>query len=80
MDNEQDILDPNTDPEKYMAARVRQYVEGIEYIAKSGTNDDSTRLKAYSTLLNKVMPDKTKMDLDIKSQAPYDALKKALEG
>ncbi len=81
MNDKIDILDPNvTDPEKYMAGRVKEYIADIEYIAKHGTNDDSTKLKACTVLLNKIMPDRTKMDVDIKNQAPYEILMKQLKG
>lgn len=71
-----DDLDKNMCPDKYLEGRVMEYVKGIEAIAQTGSNEDSTRLKAYTTLLNKRVPDITKMDLDIKNTSPYELFMK----
>jgi hypothetical protein len=59
---------------EYLEHKKMQIIKGIESIADTGTQDDSTRLKAHALLLGKIMPDQTKLSVDVRSKAPYDAL------
>lgn len=63
----------------YLEEQQRAIIDRIIDLSKSGENTDSVKLKANVTLLNKLVPDRTKMELDLKSVAPYDMLKAALK-
>lgn len=63
----------------YLEEKQKEIIDRILELSKSGKNEESVKLKANVTLLNKLVPDRTKMELDLKSQAPYDMLKAALE-
>ncbi len=65
---------------EYLEHKKKQVIEKIEALADSGTQYDAVKLKALQVLLNKVMPDRTKLDVDIKNNAPYDMLMKNLKG
>lgn len=67
------------DPHDYLAAMEQEVVKNIYDIGKEGTNDDSTRLNAWKVLFNKIRPDKTRLDISIKSRAPYDLIMQAIE-
>ncbi|HEY6020121.1 MAG TPA: hypothetical protein VIY48_09530 [Candidatus Paceibacterota bacterium] len=63
---------------EYLEKKQQEIITRIEVLAQTGKNDDAVKLKANSVLLNKIMPDRTKMDVDVRSNAPYDMLRKAL--
>jgi hypothetical protein len=63
----------------YLEKIQKQTVDNIIELSNTGTEKDSVRLKANQVILNKLVPDRTKMDLDIKNNAPYDVLLKSLE-
>ena len=79
----EDILDLDTTNMGVLEIKAeykRRILNKIWAIANSGEKgDDEVRLKALQVILAKIMPDKTKMEVDVKSQAPYAALVKALE-
>lgn len=67
------------DPNDYLAVLEQEVVNNIYAIGRVGTNDDSTKLKAWHILFNKIRPDKTRLDIHIKSKAPYELIMKAIE-
>lgn len=64
---------------EYLEGKHKEIIGRIEELSKTGKNEDSVKLKANVTLLNKILPDRTKMELDLKSKAPYDMLREALK-
>jgi hypothetical protein len=62
----------------YLEEKEKEVFEKIWTIACEGQADDSVKLKALQGLYNKIRPDRTKLDLDVKSQAPYEALMRNL--
>ena len=64
---------------EYLEKIQKDCIDRIISLSKSGMPDDAVKLKANTTLLNKLVPDRTKMDLDIKNQAPYEFLLKNLK-
>lgn len=69
----------NLDPQKYLQLKIMEIIGRIEKLARNGKPEETVKLKANQVLLNKIMPDMNRLDLDIKSVAPYEALKKAIE-
>jgi hypothetical protein len=63
----------------YLESKQKEILDRIIDLSVNGENTDSVKLKANVTLLNKLVPDRTKMELDIKSKAPYDMLRDALD-
>ena len=63
----------------YLEEKEKDIFNKIWTIACEGQSDDAVKLKALMGLYNKVRPDRTKLDLDVKSTAPYEALLKNLE-
>ena len=63
----------------YLNEKEMEVFNKIWVIACEGQSDDAVKLKALMGLYNKVRPDRTKLDLDVKSTAPYEALLKNLE-
>ena len=63
----------------YLELKQKAIIDNIWALAQSSEPQDAVKLKANTVLLNKLVPDRTKMELDLKSQAPYEMLKKALE-
>ena len=63
---------------EYLESLQKAAVDNAWQLAQTGGNEDSVKLKANQLILNKLIPDRTKMDLDIKSNAPYDLLLKNL--
>ena len=58
----------------YLEKFQKKTLDRVLEIAESGTEKDAVKLKANTALLNKLLPDRTKMDLDVKAQAPYDKI------
>lgn len=66
-----------TEPKEYILQRAETILNRIESIAISGTNKDSTKLKANLALLNKILPDsRTAEENDNKS--PFERLMESL--
>ena len=63
----------------YLEGKQKEVLEGIWSLAQIGEPSDAVKLKALTTMLNKLVPDRTKMELDVKSTAPYETLLKNLE-
>lgn len=63
----------------YLEEKEKEIFDKIWKVACDGQSDDSVKLKALQGLYNKIRPDRTKLDLDVKSTAPYEALLKNLE-
>lgn len=64
---------------EYIEKIQKKTVDNIIALSESGTEKDAVKLKANQVLLNKLVPDRTKMDLDIRSQAPYEKIMEQLE-
>lgn len=67
------------DPKDYLEQREREIFNAIWEIGQNGKPDDNVKLKALTKLYDKIRPDRTKMEMDIKVQAPYDLLLKNLK-
>ena len=63
----------------YIEKFQKRTVNKILKLSESGTEKDSVKLKANLAILSKLVPDRTKMELDMRNSAPYDLLKKHLE-
>lgn len=74
-----EITEKDFDAITYLEHKIKEVIERIEGLAVLSEPKDSVKLKANIALLNKILPDRTKMDLDIKNSAPYELLKKHLE-
>ena len=59
---------------EYLEEMEKSVVDRIVDISMTGKESDAVRLKANTTLLNKLLPDRTKMEVDVRSAAPYDKL------
>lgn len=66
-------------PLDYLDVKEKEIFTHIYNIGLTGTNDDSTRLKALTTLFGKIRPDKTRLDVSMKSVAPYDTIMNAIK-
>lgn len=64
---------------EYLEGMYKATIDRIESLARDGKPEDAVKLKANSTLLNKLLPDRTKMELDIASKSPYEMLLRNLE-
>ena len=62
----------------YLEKLQKKVVDNIIRLSEEGTEKDSVKLKANQVLLNKLVPDRTKLDVDIRSQAPYDRIMEQL--
>jgi hypothetical protein len=63
----------------YLEKLQKKVVDNIIRLSEDGTEKDAVKLKANTTLLNKLVPDRTKLDVDIRSQAPYDKIMEQIE-
>lgn len=63
----------------YLEKFQKKTIDRVLEIAENGTEKDAVKLKANTALLNKLLPDRTKMDLDVRAQAPYDKILEQLE-
>ena len=63
----------------YLHRLDRQIIQRIDHIARLGEAGDSVKLKANIALLNKILPDLTRADLEIRSEAPYKKIAKFIE-
>jgi hypothetical protein len=61
---------------EYLEGFQKKTIDNIQKIAEDGTEKDAVKLKANQVLLNKLLPDRTKMDLDIHNMSPYEFWKK----
>lgn len=62
----------------YLEQLQKQIVDRIVRLSEEGTERDAVKLKANQVLLNKLVPDRTKLDVDIRSQAPYEKIMEQL--
>jgi hypothetical protein len=65
-----------SDPVAYVGKYTKMAVDNIVKIAKEGMPEDAVRLKANSVLLNKIVPDQTKVEMDMGKMAPYELFMK----
>ena len=63
----------------YLEKFQKKVIDKIVTLSETGTEKDSVKLKANQAILNKLLPDRTKMDLDVKNNAPYEILLKQLK-
>ena len=63
----------------YLEEKEKEIFDKIWVLAEQGKMDDAVKLKALQGLFNKIRPDRTKLDLDVKSTAPYEVLLKNLK-
>ena len=66
-------------PVEYLTIQAGGMIQRVEAIAMSGTAQDSVRLKANLALLNKVVPDVTRNEIEVK-RSPYERFLEMLEG
>src|SRR5574340_579249 len=66
-------------PVEYLTQKVGTIITRVEAIATSGTSDDNVKLKANLALLNKIVPDVTRNEIEVK-RSPYERFLEMLEG
>ena len=62
----------------YLDEMEMEVFGNIMNLARKGKPSDAVRLKANMAVYNKIRPDRTKLDLDVKCTAPYEVLVKNL--
>jgi hypothetical protein len=73
------MIDDTIDAREYLETRKLQIINQIEKISKNGKPEDNVKLKALQILLNKVIPDKTRHELSVEAESPYQVLLRHLK-
>ncbi len=68
------VDDPNVSALEFKEILKREIIKDVFQLAKSGVKGDEVKLKARLKLLDKIMPDQSSVDLNLRSQAPYEQL------
>jgi hypothetical protein len=72
-----DKLDSGQNAVEYLETVQLAIVKKLYELSESGKMDDGVKLGAAKALLNKIVPDKTKVEL-VGEESPMDKLRKAL--
>jgi hypothetical protein len=58
----------------YLESKRQEIIERIEKLAQSGELEDAVKLKANQILLNKILPDKTRLDIGYDKKSPIELI------
>lgn len=71
--NELEDADKTQDAFEYLKERQLKYIRRIEKLSESGELEDAVKLKASQILLNKILPDKTRHEVEM-LKSPYELI------